>query len=92
MAAGMSEDFLLTAYSECLVKCGVEGNPEGTNVFPVVAGAFPEFIDALHNRQPMFTRVVAFKSPGARLVLVFTREDAEEEVWVETDEEQPLNL
>lgn len=25
-------------------------------------------------------------------VLVFTREDAEEEVWVETDEEQPLNL
>jgi len=59
-------------YSECLAKCGVDGNPEGTNDFPVVAGAFPEFIDALHNRQPMFTRVVAFHSPSARLLLAIT--------------------
>lgn len=59
-------------YSARLAKCSIERKPERTNDFPVVAGAFPEFIAALHNKQPTSTRVVAFESPCSRLLLAIT--------------------
>lgn len=61
-----------TEYSELLVSSGVVPSPNKTKGATVVAGAFPDFIQALRAKQPMTTRVFAFESPCARLLLAVT--------------------
>ncbi len=59
-------------YSECLASSGMAPNPGKPKGFTIVAGAFPDFIQAMRAKQPMTTRVMAFESPCARLLLAIT--------------------
>lgn len=61
-----------TEYSECLVSSGIVSNSDKPKGFTIVAGAFPDFIQALRAKQAMSTRVMAFESPCARMLLAVT--------------------